>query len=93
VSFWPAAQAAAIVIGEPVALLAIVTLAPVTVPAVVGANVTVNVTDCPGVSEAAPQRDFGNTFVPTHRQVNVAALRIFGTVPKPRATRRRLRDS
>lgn len=35
--------------GEPVALLAIFTLAPVTAPAVVGANVTVSVADCPGV--------------------------------------------
>ena len=40
----------AIVAGEFVALLAIETLAPLTVPAVVGANVTVSVADCPGVS-------------------------------------------
>jgi len=39
-----------IVVGELVALLAIVTLAPLTAPAVVGANVTVRVADCPGVS-------------------------------------------
>jgi len=38
-----------IVVGEPVALLASCTLAPVTVPPVVGANVTVSVADCPGV--------------------------------------------
>jgi hypothetical protein len=33
-----------------VALLVIVTLAPLTAPAVVGANVTVRVADCPDVS-------------------------------------------
>ncbi len=38
------------VAGEPVALLVIFTLAAVTAPAVVGANVTVSVADCPGVS-------------------------------------------
>ena len=38
------------VVGEFVALLVIVTLAPLTAPAVVGANVTVRVEDCPGVS-------------------------------------------
>ncbi len=38
-----------IVVGEPVALLATFTLAPVTAPPVVGANVTVSVADCPGV--------------------------------------------
>jgi hypothetical protein len=37
------------VAGEPVALLVIFTLAPVTAPAVVGAKVTVSVADCPGV--------------------------------------------
>ena len=35
--------------GELVALLAIVTLAPLTAPPDVGANVTVSGTDCPGV--------------------------------------------
>jgi hypothetical protein len=39
-----------IVVGEPVALLAMLTLAPFTAPGVVGANVTVSVADCPGVS-------------------------------------------
>jgi hypothetical protein len=39
-----------IVVGEFVALLVMVTLAPLTAPAVVGANVTVRVTDCPAVS-------------------------------------------
>ena len=33
-----------------VALLVMVTLAPLTAPAVVGANFTVRVADCPGVS-------------------------------------------
>ena len=39
-----------IVVGEFVALLAMDTLAPLTAPAVVGANVTVRVADCPGVN-------------------------------------------
>ena len=39
-----------IVVGEFVALLVMLTLAPFTVPAVAGANVTVRVADCPGVS-------------------------------------------
>jgi len=39
-----------IVVGEPVALLAMLTLAPFTAPGVLGANVTVSVADCPGVS-------------------------------------------
>jgi hypothetical protein len=39
-----------IVVGEFVALLVIVTLAPLTVPAVVGANFTARVADCAGVS-------------------------------------------
>jgi hypothetical protein len=37
------------VVGEPVALLATCTLALVTAPPAVGANVTVSVADCPGV--------------------------------------------
>jgi hypothetical protein len=37
-------------VGEFVALLAIVTLAPLTAPADVGANVTVKLADCPGVN-------------------------------------------
>jgi len=37
------------VVGEPAALLATCTLAPVTAPPVIGANVTVSVADCPGV--------------------------------------------
>ena len=39
-----------IVVGELVALLVIATFAPLTAPGVVGANVTVRVADCPGVS-------------------------------------------
>ena len=39
-----------ITVGELVALLVMETLAPLTAPGVVGANVTVKVTDCPGVS-------------------------------------------
>lgn len=35
--------------GELTALLAIVTLAPLTLPALPGANVTINVVDCPGI--------------------------------------------
>jgi hypothetical protein len=38
-----------IIAGKPVALLATLTLAPLTVPGVVGSNVTVSVVDCPGV--------------------------------------------
>jgi hypothetical protein len=37
------------VVGEPVALLATLTFAPVTAPPFVGENVTVRVTDCPGI--------------------------------------------
>ena len=39
-----------IVVGELVALLVMVTLAPLTAPAIVGANITIRVADCPGVS-------------------------------------------
>ena len=39
-----------IVVGELVALLVMVMLAPLTIPGDVGANFTVRVADCPGVS-------------------------------------------
>lgn len=46
----------ATVAGEFVALLAIVTLAPVpALPALLGENVTVSVVDCPGVRIAPPE--------------------------------------
>jgi hypothetical protein len=44
---WPVPDRVTVV-GEPVALLATLTLAPVTAPATVGANVTVSVAVCPG---------------------------------------------
>jgi len=47
---WVPVPDSAIVVGELVALLAMDTPAPLTAPAVVGANFTVSVADCPGVS-------------------------------------------
>ncbi len=41
--------------GELTALLAIVTLAPLTLPAPPGANVTINVVDCPGIRIVPPE--------------------------------------
>lgn len=41
--------------GELTALLAIITLAPLTLPALPGANVTINVVDCPGIRIVPPE--------------------------------------
>jgi hypothetical protein len=47
-----------------VALLAMVTFAPLTAPAVVGAKVTLRVTDCPGVSVMPPDTPLALKPVP-----------------------------
>jgi hypothetical protein len=41
--------------GELIALLAIVTLAPVVLPTLLGENVTINVVDCPGMRIVPPE--------------------------------------
>jgi hypothetical protein len=61
---WPAPDTETVA-GELVALLAIWTLAPVRAPAVVGANVTVKVADCPGVKIVAPEIPVAVSPAPT----------------------------
>jgi hypothetical protein len=63
-----------IVVGEFVALLAMVMLAPLTTPGVVGANVTVRVADCPGVSTVPLEMPLALNPAPTTVTLEIVML-------------------
>ena len=60
--------------GELTALLAIVTLAPLALPALPGANVTINVADCPGIRSVPPETPLALKPAPLTLTLDISML-------------------